>query len=78
MLAVNNAASRDRRRESTPFCAALSVRSPTDNAAQDQVVQYEDVGTKLSIRPTISADGYVMLQVSAGGRTRQQMKSRSM
>jgi len=28
------------------------------------VVQYKDVGTKLQIIPTISADGYVMLQVA--------------
>lgn len=37
---------------------------PTDNAAQDQIVQYKDVGTKLSVRPTISSDGYVTLQVT--------------
>ena len=37
---------------------------PTDNAARDQVVQYKDVGTSLSVRPTISADGYVMLEVT--------------
>jgi general secretion pathway protein D len=28
------------------------------------VVQYRDVGTKLRVLPTISADGYVMLQVT--------------
>jgi general secretion pathway protein D len=37
---------------------------PTDNAARDQVVQYKDVGTSLSVRPTISRDGYVMLEVT--------------
>lgn len=36
---------------------------PTDNAARDQVVQYKDVGTNLSVRPTISEDGYVTLEV---------------
>lgn len=36
---------------------------PTDNPVRDQVVQFKDVGTKLTVRPTISADGYVMLQV---------------
>jgi type II secretion system protein D len=32
--------------------------------AQNQVVQYQDVGTKLTVRPTISADGYVQLQLT--------------
>lgn len=32
--------------------------------AQNQVVQYQDVGTKLTVRPTISSDGYVALDVS--------------
>lgn len=36
---------------------------PTDNSVRDQVVQFKDVGTKLSVQPTISADGYVMLRV---------------
>jgi general secretion pathway protein D len=29
--------------------------------AQNQVVQYQDVGTKLTVRPTISTDGFVQL-----------------
>jgi general secretion pathway protein D len=37
---------------------------PTDVAQRDQVVQYKDVGTQLTVRPTISADGYVMLHVT--------------
>jgi len=32
--------------------------------AQNQVVQYQDVGTKLTVKPTISTDGYVQLQLS--------------
>ena len=36
---------------------------PTDNGVRDQVIQFRDVGTKLSVLPTISADGYVMLRV---------------
>jgi general secretion pathway protein D len=32
--------------------------------AQNQVVQYQDVGTKLTVKPTISADGYVQLEVT--------------
>lgn len=37
---------------------------PTEAPSRDQVVQYRDVGTRLSVRPTISADGYVMLAVT--------------
>ena len=32
--------------------------------AQNQVVQYQDVGTKLTVKPTISNDGYVQLEVT--------------
>ena len=37
---------------------------PTDAPVRDQVVQFKDVGTHLTVRPTISDDGYVMLQVT--------------
>ena len=37
---------------------------PTDAPIRDQVVQYKDVGTKLIVVPTISSDGYVMLEVT--------------
>lgn len=37
---------------------------PTDNASRDQVIQYKDVGTKLTVRPTISSDGTVQLEVT--------------
>lgn len=36
---------------------------PTDAGVRDQVVQYRDVGTSLTILPTINPDGYVNLQV---------------
>ena len=36
---------------------------PTEDAVRDQIVQYRDVGTSLSILPTINPDGYVNLQV---------------
>ena len=36
---------------------------PTESAVRDQVVQYRDVGTVLSILPTINEDGYVSLQL---------------
>ena len=42
----------------------VSRALPTELAVRDQVVQYKDVGTKLQIIPTISADGYVMLQIA--------------
>ena len=36
----------------------------TETATRDQVVQYKDVGTRLTVKPTISGDGYVMLAVT--------------
>jgi general secretion pathway protein D len=46
-----------------PF-VQVSRSLPTDAASRDQIVQYKDVGTKLSVRPTISNEGYVMLEVT--------------
>lgn len=37
---------------------------PTESAVRDQVVQYKDIGTSLTILPTINADGYVDLQLA--------------
>lgn len=34
---------------------------PTETANRDQVVQYKDVGTELTVLPTINQDGYVSL-----------------
>ena len=45
-----------------PF-VQVSRALPTDAALRDQVVQYKDVGTKLRVRPTISIDGTVQLNV---------------
>jgi len=45
-----------------PF-VQLSRSLPTDAAVRDQIVQYRDVGTKLSVRPTIGGDGSVQLEV---------------
>lgn len=36
---------------------------PTESAIRDQIVQYRDVGTTLTITPTINPDGYVNLDV---------------
>lgn len=46
-----------------PF-VQVSRSLPTDTPTRDQVVEYKDVGTQLTVRPTISSDGYVMLQVT--------------
>jgi len=46
-----------------PF-VQVSRSLPTDTPSRDQVVQYKDVGTQLNVLPTISADGYVMLEVT--------------
>jgi general secretion pathway protein D len=42
----------------------VSRSLPTDLAYRDQVVQYRDVGTKLTVKPTISVDGSVQLSVT--------------
>ncbi len=63
LLAANNERAEINVGSQRPFVQVARVL-PTDNTARDQVVQYKDVGTKLQIVPTISADGYVMLQVA--------------
>jgi general secretion pathway protein D len=63
LLAANNERAEINVGSQRPFVQVARVL-PTDNTARDQVVQYKDVGTKLQIIPTISADGYVMLQVA--------------
>jgi general secretion pathway protein D len=45
-----------------PF-VQVSRSLPTDTPTRDQVVQYRDVGTKLTVRPTINQDGYVSLVI---------------
>jgi general secretion pathway protein D len=63
LLTANNEEAEINVGSQRPFVQVARVL-PTDNTARDQVVQYKDVGTKLRVIPTISADGYVMLQVS--------------
>lgn len=63
LLAANNERAEINVGSQRPFVQVARVL-PTDNTARDQIVQYKDVGTKLQIIPTISADGYVMLQVA--------------
>lgn len=62
LIAANNEKAEINVGSQRPFVQVARVL-PTDNTARDQVVQYKDVGTRLSIIPTISADGYIMLQV---------------
>lgn len=45
-----------------PF-VQVSRSLPTDAPQRDQVVQYKDVGTRLSVLPTINEDGYVSLLI---------------
>ena len=63
VIAANNEDAEINVGSQRPFVQVARVL-PTDNTARDQVVQYKDVGTRLSVRPTISPDGYVMLQVT--------------
>lgn len=46
--------------EERPFVQVFRTL-PTDAGVRDQVVQFRDVGTTLSIVPTINSDGYVNL-----------------
>jgi general secretion pathway protein D len=63
LLAANNEPAEINVGSQRPFVQVARVL-PTDNAARDQVVEYKDVGTRLRVIPTISSDGYVMLQVT--------------
>jgi len=62
ILAQNNQEARILVGSERPFVQVFRSL-PTDAAVRDQVVQYRDVGTSLSILPTINEDGYVNLQV---------------
>src|SRR5438876_590447 len=60
VLAANNESAEILVGSQRPFIQVQRAL-PTDNAARDQVVQFKDVGTRLTVRPTISDDGYVTL-----------------
>ena len=47
-----------------PFVQVSRSLPTSDAGVRDEVVQYKDVGTKLRVRPTISIDGTVQLEVS--------------
>lgn len=62
VLAQNNHQARILVGSQRPFIQ-LFRSLPTDAAVRDQIVQYRDVGTQLTITPTINPDGYVTLEV---------------
>ena len=62
ILAQNNQEARILIGSERPFVQA-SRSLPTDAGVRDQLIQYRDVGTKLTIVPVINDDGYVNLQV---------------
>jgi general secretion pathway protein D len=63
LLATNNGNAEILVGSQRPF-VQVQRALPTDNSARDQVIQFKDVGTRLAVRPTISDDGYVMLNVT--------------
>jgi general secretion pathway protein D len=62
VLAQNNQEARILIGSERPFVQVFRSL-PTDAGVRDQIVQYRDVGTKLTITPTINGDRYVSLQV---------------
>lgn len=62
LLASNNTEARILVGSQRPF-VQVSRSLPTDTPSRDQVVEYRDVGTKLTVRPTINQDGYVSLTI---------------
>ncbi|MGH7701480.1 MAG: type II secretion system protein GspD [Gemmatimonadales bacterium] len=62
LLASNNTEAHFLVGSQRPF-VQVSRSLPTDAPSRDQVVQYRDVGTKLTVRPTINQDGYVSLLI---------------
>ncbi len=62
ILAQNNQEARILVGSERPF-VQVSRTLPTDAGVRDQVIQYRDVGTKLTLTPTINDEGYVNLQV---------------
>jgi type II secretory pathway component GspD/PulD (secretin) len=62
IVAQNNEEAKILVGEQRPF-VQVARSLPTDNAVVDQVIQYRDVATTLTILPTINPDGYVNLQI---------------
>ncbi|HEX7119604.1 MAG TPA: secretin N-terminal domain-containing protein [Longimicrobiales bacterium] len=62
ILAENNQRARILVGDQRPFIQLFRAL-PTDAAIRDQIVQYRNVGTQLTIRPTINPDGFISLQL---------------
>lgn len=62
IIAANNTEATFMVGSQRPF-VSNSRTLPNDGATQDKVVQYRDVGTRLTILPTINFDGYVSLEI---------------
>lgn len=62
LLASNNQEARILVGSQRPF-VQVSRSLPTETPTRDQVVEYRDVGTRLTVRPTINQDGYVSLLI---------------
>ena len=62
LLASNNTEASFLVGSQRPF-VQVSRSLPTDTPTRDQVIQYRDVGTKLTVLPTINQDGYVSLVI---------------
>jgi general secretion pathway protein D len=62
LLASNNQEARILVGSQRPF-VQVSRSLPTETPSRDQVIQYRDVGTRLTVRPTINQDGYVSLLI---------------
>jgi general secretion pathway protein D len=62
LLASNNTEARFLVGSQRPF-VQVSRSLPTETPSRDQVIQYRDVGTRLTVRPTINQDGYVSLLI---------------
>jgi general secretion pathway protein D len=63
ILAANNEPSEILVGSQRPF-VQVQRSLPTDSPVRDQIIQYKDVGTQLTVRPTISADGYIRMEVT--------------
>lgn len=62
LVAANNTEAHFLVGSQRPF-VQVSRSLPTDAPSRDQVVQYKDVGTKVTVLPTINHDGYVSLVI---------------
>jgi general secretion pathway protein D len=62
LLASNNTEAHFLVGSQRPF-VQVSRSLPTQTPTRDQVIEYRNVGTQLTVRPTINQDGYVSLLI---------------